>query len=163
MTHRESITSKLIETGEYKGFKYRVKRITYVFDPSLQPQYSHSAYVHIPESHPLFGHSYSTQLEFLNQESMDTYFHAGTTGINFATYTDQGFMIGFESDNPHDPKNLDDDKVLAVSYTKDLIDQIIDAENIYRIGGKVYEALKTIIYETIEHEIKELKNGKDKT
>jgi len=53
--------------------------------------------------------------------------------------------------------------VLAVSYTKDLIDQIIDAENIYRIGGKVYEALKTIIYETIEHEIKELKNGKDKT
>ena len=157
----QSIMSELIETGEYKGFKYSVKRIKYVFDPSLANGLC--AYVHIPESHPLFGHSYSTQLEFLNQESMDTYFHAGTTGINFATYTDQGFMIGFESDNLHDPKNLDDDKVLAVSYTKDLIDQIIDAENIYRIGGKVYEALKTMIYETIEHEIKEINNDKDKT
>lgn len=159
----QSIMSEPIEAGEYKGFKYRVKRIKYVFDLSLQPQYSHAGYILIPESHPLFGHSYSTQLEFLNQESMDTYFHAGTTGINFATYTDHGFTIGFESDNPHDPKSLDDDKVLAVSYTKDLIDQIIDAENIYRIGGKVYEALKTMIYETIEQEIKDMNNDKDKT
>lgn len=129
----KEIKSKIVDSNEYRGYKYHIRRLWYVNPKDAYPMNVtwYCGYAEIPPDDRLYEVSeLSDILEEFNVHG----------GISFAGYLKEvgdTFLLGFDcnhvGDNIH-TQNMS----YVIGECKSLIDQIIDLNKEYKINFKIF-------------------------